>query len=78
MMDKDLFEDLIESVEQAVAIKESERQAQALLQMALMANADVAAGRTMGVEEALAKLKGTIVKYDEPTTPVASDDWENE
>ena len=22
-------------------------------------------------------LKGTVVKYDAPTTPVADDDWEN-
>ncbi|MCP4274468.1 MAG: type II toxin-antitoxin system Phd/YefM family antitoxin [Gammaproteobacteria bacterium] len=27
--------------------------------------------------DALGKLKGSVVKYDSPTSPVAVDDWEN-
>ncbi len=25
----------------------------------------------------LERLKGTVIKYDDPTAPVATDDWEN-
>ncbi len=52
-----LFVQTVEEREAELAQQESDRQAHALLKMVLMAKADVAAGRTMTVDEALNKLR---------------------